>query len=500
MTHSYLPIMLTDMAGAVTMIVLAFICVHYVAQLKRRDPQNIVWAYLFWVCLSLAVFAVSRSVGHLLQQLLVLAGHRAWWERLRPYSGAINSLTFMLVGSMTLFFERTWTVYQDVIEGRRALQVAHGRLVYLNQNLEQLVEERTNALSLSEQKYRRIFEASKDMILSVRPDGAILDINAAGIELLGLTDDFSSGSRFLTACLNDPSIWPQVVETIERQGFVSSLEIDLKIGGGQRRRVLLSGSKTLAADETRTFYFVFKDVEQQYRMREQMAQADKLASIGEFSAGIAHEINNPLGVILGYTQLILRGSAQGSQQYDDLKTIEKHVRHCKSIVEDLLSLARTSTPLKAACDLHPLIDEVLAFIQKHTKPGRIDIRKSYDPRLGPLMMEEKKIKQVLINLIMNARYAVGEQGVITVRTTCDEASAQAVIRIEDTGGGIAPEHLARIFDPFFTTKPTGEGTGLGLSVSYGIVKKHGGEITVQSRPGEGAAFTVTLPLPNAAGR
>jgi len=143
---------------------------------------------------------------------------------------------------------------------------------------------------------------------------------------------------------------------------------------------------------------------------------------------------------------------------------------------------------------------VLAFIQKHTKPGRIDIRKSYDPRLGPLMMEEKKIKQVLINLIMNARYAVGEQGVITVRTTCDEASAQAVIRIEDTGGGIAPEHLARIFDPFFTTKPTGEGTGLGLSVSYGIVKKHGGEITVQSRPGEGAAFTVTLPLPSAAGR
>jgi signal transduction histidine kinase len=115
-------------------------------------------------------------------------------------------------------------------------------------------------------------------------------------------------------------------------------------------------------------------------------------------------------------------------------------------------------------------------------------------------MEEKKIKQVLINLIMNARYAVGEQGVITVRTTCDEASAQAVIRIEDTGGGIAPEHLARIFDPFFTTKPTGEGTGLGLSVSYGIVKKHGGEITVQSRPGEGAAFTVTLPLPSAAGR
>lgn len=497
---SYLPIMLTDMIGAVTMIVLAFICVHYVALLKRRDPQNIVWAYLFWVCWSLAVFAISRSIGHLLQQLLVLGGHKEWWEQLRPYSGAINSMTFILVGAMTLFFERTWTVYQDVIQSRRELQKAHGSLVYLNQNLEQLVEERTNALSLSEQKYRRIFEASKDMILSAKPDGAILDINAAGIELLGLTGVFSSGQCFLTAYFNEPSIWWEVVATIERQGFVSSLEVDLKTCSGQPRRVLASGSQTETSGETKVYYFVFKDIDQQFRMREQMAQTDKLASLGEFSAGIAHEINNPLGVILGYTQLMLRGSAQGSQQYDDLKTIEKHVRHCKSIVEDLLGFARTSTPLKAACDLHSMIDDVLAFIHKHSRPGQIDIFKNYDPHIGPLMVEEKKIKQVLINLIMNARYAVGDKGAITVRTGFDETNNAATIEIEDTGQGIPPDHLQRIFDPFFTTKPTGEGTGLGLSVSYGIIRKHGGEITVQSRPGQGTTFTVTLPLTHAHGR
>lgn len=494
MKISFLPILVTDMAGAVAMIVLAFGCVLYASRLKRRDPQNIIWTYLLWVSRALAVFAVSRSIGHILQQLLVISGHALWWEPIRPYSGAINSLTFVVVGSVTLFFERTWTVYQDVMQGRRELQSAHGRLLYLNQNLEHLVEERTNALSLSEFKYRRIFEATKDMIVSVRPNGAILDINPAGAEWIGLKETPRNGTGLLSAFLEDPIVWRQVSDTIERQGFISSLEVDLKMPDGGRRRVLLSGSKTHASDDSGTFHFVFKDIEQQYRLREQMAQADKLASIGELSAGIAHEINNPLGVILGYTQLMLRQSDTATQQYGDLKTIEKHVRHCKSIVEDLLSFARTSTPLKAACDLHALIEEVLGFIEKHAKLGRIEIRKIFDPSIGLVMMEEKKIKQVLINLIMNARYAVGERGAITVRTRLDEEGHYALIRVEDTGSGIEPEHLARIFDPFFTTKPTGEGTGLGLSVSYGIVKKHGGEISVESQPGQGATFTVTLPL------
>ena len=229
-------------------------------------------------------------------------------------------------------------------------------------------------------------------------------------------------------------------------------------------------------------------------IREQMAQADRLASIGQLSSGIAHEINNPLGVILGYAQLMLRNEPESSDRRRDLKTIEKHVRHCKTIVEDLLNFARRSEPKKEKVDIHKTIDDVLGFIRQHSGSNRIDFLTDYDRRIPAMVLDEKKIKQVLINLLMNARHAVGDAGEIRVATAYSPSSRQATIQVADNGYGIEARHLQHIFDPFFTTKPTGEGTGLGLSVSYGIVKKHGGEILVESKPGEGSTFTVVLPV------
>jgi two-component system, NtrC family, sensor kinase len=244
-------------------------------------------------------------------------------------------------------------------------------------------------------------------------------------------------------------------------------------------------------------HFMVKDIEQQHLMREQMAQADKLASIGELSSGIAHEINNPLGIILGYTQLMLRNEPVASDRAPDLKTIEKQVRHCKSIVEDLLNFARMSAPKKEMCDIHKIIDDVIHFIRQHSKLDGIEIHTAYDRQIGSLLLDSKKISQVLINLLMNATYAIGRKGAITVVTAVSEGGRQAGIQVQDTGAGIQPKDLARIFDPFFTTKPTGQGTGLGLSVSYGIIKNHGGDIRVESTPGRGATFTILLPIPDA---
>ena len=246
-----------------------------------------------------------------------------------------------------------------------------------------------------------------------------------------------------------------------------------------------------------TVHFLVKDIEQQHMMREQMAQADKLASIGELSSGIAHEINNPLGIILGYTQLMLRNEPNGSDRAADLKTIEKQVRHCKSIVEGLLNFARTSAPKKELRDIHAVIDDVLHFIRQHSKLDGIEIQTDFDSRVGLLLLDEKKISQVLINLLMNAIYAVGSQGNITVATGMTDNGQKAFVRVQDTGCGIQTKDLARIFDPFFTTKPTGQGTGLGLSVSYGIIKNHGGDIRVESISGHGATFKLLLPIPAA---
>jgi two-component system NtrC family sensor kinase len=494
MTVTFLPIWIVDVGGAVLMIVLSFLCVWFALKLKQRDPQNIIWTYLLWVSIALAVFAVSRSVGHIVKQLLIIAGQPQTWEMLRPFSGAINSLTFVAVGAVTLFFERTWTIYQGIVRDRQALQKAHRELLYLNQNLEQLVVERTEALTRSEHKYRRIFEASKDMILTTGMDGRILDLNPAGYHMLGLDPGSLPQACLITHFLDDPQRWLEIRDDIKQKGFIASNELDLRTRKRNRLRVLLSSS--LVAQNDHTIHFLVKDIEQQHLMREQMAQADKLASIGELSAGIAHEINNPLGIILGFTQLMLRQQKNNTQQREDLKTVEKHVRHCKAIVEDLLNFARTSKSKKELLDIHLIIDEVVSFIQQHSKLGTIKIEKYYDQSIGRLLIDEKKIKQVFINLMMNAVHAMRQEGVISISTAVSPKQDRALMRVQDTGMGIEQMDLPRIFDPFFTTKPTGEGTGLGLSVSYGIIKNHAGDISVESLPGQGTTFTISLPRPN----
>ena len=226
----------------------------------------------------------------------------------------------------------------------------------------------------------------------------------------------------------------------------------------------------------------------------QMARADRLASIGQLSSGIAHEINNPLGVIQGYTQLLMRDEDPGSQRYQDLQVILKHAKNCKAIVEDLRSFARRSTPEKTETSIHDVIRDAIHFVQNRVRKHNIRIDTCLDDAVVPMYMDEKKIRQVLVNLVMNACQAVGENGVIEIVTKLDATARQVHIRVADNGCGIEEKDIERIFDPFFTTKPTGEGTGLGLAVSYGIIRNNGGEILVSSQPGSGSVFTVVLPV------
>jgi len=342
------------------------------------------------------------------------------------------------------------------------------------------------------------------MILVTRTDGRIINLNPAGKQMVGMTATGNSNieGRFFQAFLSDPEDWSAISRHIEDRGFISSEEFDLILEDGARRRVLLSGSLAKSpSDEGETIHFLIKDIEQRRLMQKQMAQADKLASIGELSSGIAHEINNPLGIILGYTQLLMRTEQPNSDRFSDLKTIEKHVKSCKAIVEDLLNFARTSNAQKENLDIHTVIDDVIGFVRHHSNLEDIQIETVFAPKIPRALMDEKKIKQVLINLLMNAIHAVERKGTIRISTGLNDPASRITVEVSDTGHGIEKENLLRIFDPFFTTKPTGEGTGLGLSVSYGIIKGHGGNITVKSEPGQGAAFTLSLPVtPSLSGR
>jgi PAS domain S-box-containing protein len=495
MIISSISIWLVDIVGSLLMIIFSFLCLQLAVKLKGRDPTNIVWAYLLWVCVALSIFAVSRSVGHIVKQFLYLSPHAAVWESIRPYSGAINSFTFLMVGAVTLFFERTWKIYQQILKDKQALQAAHEELIFMNQNLEKLVVQRTEAMAASELKYQRIFQGSKDMLLVTNGHGQILEVNPAGVKMLGLANDDEARGRPLKRFLAQAKDWRAITEAITSQGFISSAEFDLCPGDGSTRRVILSGSLDRGlSGEPDSLHFLVKDIEQGRLLREQLAQADKLASIGELAAGIAHEINNPLGIILGYTQLLLRNDHSGSERYSDLKTIEKHVSNCRSIVSDLLNFARTSPAKKEMTDLNRVIEDALHFVQYQGGLEQIEVIKDFDPRITRLMVDEKKIKQVLINLIMNAKHAIGKSGTLSIHTAMNCDNRKVSIRIKDTGHGIEKKNLTRIFDPFFTTKPTGQGTGLGLSVSYGIIKNHGGEIFVESEPAKGATFTIELPM------
>ena len=484
------------MLGSALMIIISFVCVRYAVLLRRTDRENVIWTYLLWLCLALALFSISRSVGHIAKRLLLLSGQSDVWVELRPFSGSINSLMFVLVGSITLFFQRVQRINVQILSDKRAIEKASEELRWLNQNLEEMVRQRTEELSKSEEKYRRIFEGSMDIIMVLDPDSGFLDINQAGLSILGYA---SKDELIASATLADLIVSPQnlrdLLEEIAAVGFRKDLECTVRTRDGENRTWLFSLTARKTTDgEAAGFEGIAKDITHRKKMEEQLLQAERLASLGELSAGVAHEVNNPLGMILGYTQLLLRTEPKDTQNYNDLKIIEKHARNCKAIVEDLLSFARSSETQKGVVNVNDLLLEVISVVDHQFKLDNITIETKLDTSIPTLNADGEKLKQVFMNLLMNAKQAIEVKGQIQISTDHDSSRNEVIVTVVDSGSGIPPEVQEKIFDPFFTTKPTGQGTGLGLSVSYGIIKDHHGEIFVQSTPGTGSTFTTTLPV------
>ena len=237
-----------------------------------------------------------------------------------------------------------------------------------------------------------------------------------------------------------------------------------------------------------------RDITQQKQVEDQIQKTEKLASLGQLAAGVAHEINNPLGVILCYTDLLKRQMGDLPQGMRDLGTIEKHALTCKRIVSDLLKFARSQATRKAPASINQSIAEVVDMIEGQFRKQQVEIRLDLDPDIPVAEMDADKMKQVYLNLLMNARQAMDARGLIQVRTRFLPDSDCAEIVVHDNGRGIPREILGKVFDPFFSTKSSTEGTGLGLSVSYGIIRDHHGEIRVESEPGKWTRFTILLPL------
>jgi signal transduction histidine kinase/CheY-like chemotaxis protein len=231
--------------------------------------------------------------------------------------------------------------------------------------------------------------------------------------------------------------------------------------------------------------------------QEQLLQSERLASIGQLAAGVAHEINNPMGVILGFAQGIVKTLPEDDPLRKPLTTIEKESLRCKRIVQNLLDFARHSEPTLHLTNINELIDTSCELVEHQTSLQNVKLVKGYDPALPSIMADPNQLQQVFINTMLNAYQAMPNGG--TLHITTSTVGSELQVTFTDTGTGIPLENIQNIFDPFFTTKEVGEGTGLGLSVSYGIIKAHGGDIEVESQVGKGTTFVIKLPLDKSEG-
>jgi PAS domain S-box-containing protein len=500
----------TDMVGSLFIIVLSFLSLRYAWLLTRKQPENFLWGFLFYFCMTLAAFAISRAIGHLLKHILLFADKQELWQTISPISGGTNTLLMISLASVTIYYHKGIEGYQAINKKARSLKEAYDQLEVaadqlhgMNLHLEEMVAARTLELSASEKKFRNLFNNSKDMVYFSDSTNQVLTMNSAGFEMLDYPVENAPPLNLLDIFKNETDL-DSYYETLLTRGFVEDLEVEFAKADGIGIYVLLSA--TAVYNEKNQFSGcegIVKDLTRIKTMMEQLAASEKMASVGQMAAGVAHEINTPLGVILGYSQLMMDDFTPDSDQGQNLAIIERQTKACRKIVADLLKFSRQSENAREDISINEILMDVIAVTQHFLNMDHINVHQDFTKDLPLIVGDTERLRQVFVNLVNNAHHAMEKQGSgeLLMSTRYDPDTHKVVATVQDTGHGIPEKIRARIFDPFFTTKSVGKGTGLGLSVSYGIIQDHGGQIEVESpvvnrQSGEkmpGAAFHVKLP-------
>jgi two-component system NtrC family sensor kinase len=246
-----------------------------------------------------------------------------------------------------------------------------------------------------------------------------------------------------------------------------------------------------AIENHRLVHDVQEQMEKLKRAELQLIQSAKLAAVGELAAGVAHEINNPLTSVMGFAELLLNNPTLDASTRQDLETIVREAMRARDIVRNLLSFSRQTKPQRQPTDIGQVVRQTVAMVRQQMERGGVVIEEDYAADVGLVTVDGAQLKQVFLNLIANAAQAMPHGGKLKLHVA--RRGDEVAISVSDTGIGILPEMLNHIFEPFFTTRPVGQGTGLGLPMSLGIVQEHGGRISVESQVGQGSTFTVWLP-------
>ena len=368
------------------------------------------------------------------------------------------------------------------------LQNARRQLVGYANDLEQSVD----ALSHSRDLLQAVFDGIPDDMVLLDSDRTIRMVNRTYLERRNLVES----DVLDRACPLDPDDHlvmanRNLTEAMET-GQETQQEVHTPTGGIFRihHYPVLDD-----AGGIRGILRYARDITMERQVEQRIQQTEKLAAMGQLAAGVAHEINNPIGVVLTYTKLLLHQLNGNARAADDVKVIDKQAQACRAIIADLLKFARSGSTPKAPSQINEPVVEVVDMVRKQFSHQGTEIELDLSDELPDVPFDADRIKQVLMNLLINAHQAIDEApGHVRVCTDLDITETAVHIIVRDDGVGIAPHLIDKIFDPFFSTKKTGEGTGLGLSVSYGIIHEHGGDIRVASEVGHWTEFDIILPL------
>lgn len=432
------------------------------------DNQKLVW--------SVAVVAPQTEVEGAIHEVYI---------RQFFLQGLLITI-ILLAGGAGMFYESRWASSLE-----REVQRKTEELKRSNEEL-----------SISEKRYKSLVESAEDTILTVDAHGDILSVNRYGAQFLGYTLHGIVG-KTLTDLFPDrvgEFLQGQVVRTFQAKvGFRTTQDVVI----GDKEYTLNFNLTPVRDEEGRVLsvLIIAHDVTATKRMEEQLYHTEKLASLGQLAAGVAHEINNPMAIILGYTDMLLEKTEENSKEHKILKTIERQGNNCKRIVENLMSFARMPEGVQYDTDVNRNIELVLEVVQNTLLTRKIEYELALAENLPRVRGDAGQLQQVFMNLLTNAVKAMPQGGKLSITSRLNRSGDKVDVLITDTGEGIRREHLSKIFDPFFTTRKVGEGTGLGLSVSYAIISKFGGNIYCTSKSKEefgeansGSTFTVSLPV------
>ncbi len=379
----------------------------------------------------------------------------------------------------------------------------HGNVAYIMESVRDVTRQKNLELALRETEafLEKVILGSPISIVAADRYGHILLMNPSAEELFGYSSPFAV--RHVTADqLYPPGTANKIMQQLKgHKGKLPSVKTTIINSQGEDIPVELTASIIYEDNEEVATVGIYTDlrdklaVEQKLKETQaQLAQSEKMASIGQLAAGVAHEINNPLTGILFYANLKQEQMAPDDPEQEEILAVIEDVNRCRDIVKNLLAYSRQSSPLKDIIQINSVVNQSLSLIRDPKMFGKIEIIRDFSDEMMLVHVDKNQISQVIINLVMNAIAAMQGEGALTLRTYRNKMKGKVYLEVSDTGCGIASDCISKIFDPFFTTKAPGEGTGLGLSTAYGLIKENKGNIRVKNTNSQGTTFLLEFEL------